>query len=169
MTTQLAQRPSALQLMAELAYEPTTGLFRWRRKNGQRGRVGEVAGCPSNEGYIVIRFQRKAYKAHRLAWVFTHGEEPEDTIDHIDGDRSNNRIRNLRLATKMENSRNSKIRTTNRSGHKGVCWHKRDQKWRAQICVNYRTIFLGSFNDVDSAAAAYREAAIKYHGQFSKS
>ena len=92
--------------------------------------------------------------------------ERGECVDHRDGDGLNNHRENLRVATHTENIRNSRKSSANTSGYKGVCWHKRDLKWMVQIGDNGKLINLGYFDDIEDAAAAYREAATKYHGEF---
>ena len=88
----------ALRLRELLSYDPDTGLFRWSKNKGSKD-AGELAGCVSPKGYILIGIDGCLYLAHRLAWLYVHGEFPEKDIDHRDQDKSNNRICNLRLAT----------------------------------------------------------------------
>jgi len=110
----------------------------------------------------------KVYYGHILAWIYTYGEIPTFDIDHIDGNPSNNRIDNLRLSTKGENARHSKRPVNNTSGYKGVSWNKRLNKWVANISVDRKGIYLGSFKYGHDAYFAYCVAAIKYHGDFAK-
>lgn len=88
--------------------------------------------------------------------------------DHIDCDGLNNRRSNLRLATHQQNLCNKGRQANNTSGHKGVSWHKLAQKWRAEIAVHGRHIYLGLFSDKESAAKAYADAATKHHGEFAR-
>jgi len=92
--------------------------------------------------------------------------ERGECVDHIDGNGSNNRRENLRLASHAENRRNSRKYDNNTSGHKGAYWRKRELKWMAQISVSGKDIYLGYFDDIEDAAAAYREAAVKHYGEF---
>lgn len=152
-----------------LDYEPDTGLFRWRVK---RGNVlpGYVAGHMSFYGYTVIKIAKRAYFAHRLAWLCTHGEWPIIEIDHVNGTRSDNRICNLRLATRSQNGANSQLSKRNSTGLKGVKYDPRakKKKWTARIVVNRREIYLGSFIDAESAHRAYCAAAETNFGNFAK-
>jgi hypothetical protein len=146
-----------------LSYDASTGEFIWIF-NRRRGLSGVRAGCVGTGGYCQIRYRGKEYKAHRLAWFFIYGELPSIGIDHIDRDKTNNRISNLRLATTAENGQNiSAIYSSNKSGYTGVHWHKTYKKWQAKIGVASERIHLGYYNSAEEAADAYLDAKKKYH------
>lgn len=88
------------------------------------------------------------------------------TVDHINGNTLDNRKSNLRICTISENLRNLKLRKTNKSGYKGVNYHKHQKKWASRICINRKRIHLGYFTNEVDAAKAYDEASKKYHGEF---
>ncbi len=138
-----------------LHYEPETGVFTWRLNTSNRVHVGDTAGYSDAEGYIVFRVDRVAYKAHRLAWLYVHGEFPQDQIDHVDRVKSNNAILNLRVVTCKQNKENTDTRSDNKSGFTGVTWHKRDSRWTAQIGHRRKLISLGYFDTPEEASAAY--------------
>jgi hypothetical protein len=96
-----------------LSYDPDTGLFRWRVQLGFRGKVGAVAGTTHSKGYRQIRIDGRIYRAHRLAWLYIHGEWPSGGLDHIDGNPANNAIANLRPATQQQNVWSSRKRNDN--------------------------------------------------------
>jgi hypothetical protein len=150
-----------------LAYDPETGKFRWKVSHGYAYK-GTLAGCVYANGYIIIGVDDTRHTGHRLAWLYMTGEWPPDQIDHVNGNRNDNCFSNLRLATRVENSRNRKIASNNRSGIKGVCWVTQKRKWRAQIMINKHTITLGDFTNIEDAAAAYEAAANKYFGEFAR-
>jgi hypothetical protein len=135
------------------------------RKKGRAIDLG-VAGSKATNGYINIKIGKTGYKAHRIVFLWHHGYCPE-FVDHIDGNRSNNKIENLRVATKAENSANQKIRSTNKSGMKGVSWHSANKKWKVAICKNYRPIYLGTYDDYELACLVAMEATNLYHEKFS--
>lgn len=139
-----------------LIYDPVTGKFWWR----------DEAGTVTGNGYRYIKVKGKARLAHRLAWAFHYGEEPEGLVDHINGDRLDNRIENLRLETYSQNSANAKLHTRNTSGFKGVSWERRKGKWQATITVRNRQMFLGYFDTAEEAHAAYLIAAREHQGEF---
>jgi len=112
--------------------------------------------------YPAIMVDRKIKYLHRLVIDAPDGKN----VDHIDGDRLNCTRANLRLASYSENARNGRLRKNNSSGRKGVYWHRRDKKWRAQIVLNGKNIHLGYFVSIEEAAAAYDAAALEFHGDF---
>jgi hypothetical protein len=150
-----------------LAYDAERDVFRWR--TSRRGvSAGQVAGCVRGDGYRVIGIDGHPYLAHRVAWFYVHGEWPHANLDHADLSRSSARLDGLRPATKSQNAANSPLGRNNTSGAKGVTWERRRQKWKAQIKVNYRNIFLGEFASKDDARAAYAAAAQKYFGEYAR-
>lgn len=150
-----------------LNYDPDTGLFTWRMQRAYRFKIGDRAGTSWN-GYILIGVDGIRYKGHRLAWLYVHGEWPDGNLDHIDCDRSNNRIANLRLATRTQNGGNSRKSKRNTSGFKGVSWNKDTGRWMANIQFNARPTYLGLFDTREAAHAAYCEAAQKHFGEFAR-
>ena len=143
-------------------YDPGSGVIRWKMtRSGVRS--GTEAGHIRADGYRVIRFNNKIYFAHRLAWFITHGRWPHADIDHINHDRADNRMSNLREATSIINGRNMKLRKTNKSGVSGVHWDKQTRKWTAQINAGGKTIRLGYYVDFLDAVSA-RKAAEAKHG-----
>lgn len=141
-------------LKSLLTYDPDTGVFTWVRPTSTRLRVGQVAGR-MNGGYISIRICGREYGAHRLAWLYIHGIWPDKDIDHINRDRSDNRIENLRAATRAENLQNR--------DYTGVYWYARRSKWRVNIRANGKRMWIGDYADRNDALAARKAAVIKYH------
>ena len=155
------------QLKSFLHYDPEMGIFVWMAPNSRRVHVGYEAGCLRKvDGYIQIMINRRLYLAHRLAWLYVHGLWPKDQIDHINGVKDDNRIANLREATRSQNMYNQGKRTDNSSGVKGISWHKPAKKWLVQIRFNGKNKYLGLFTDKHEAAESYRRAALLYHGEF---
>lgn len=149
------------ELKELLHYDPETGVFTWLKSRGSCD-SGVVAGTKVN-GYVKIRIHRRRYYAHRLAWLYVHGEFPPLWIDHVNRVRSDNRISNLRLSGPMENAQNRPILATNKSGIAGVNWHKVTGKWTAQISVGKKKIYLGVYDSLDDAEAARVAAKKHYH------
>lgn len=148
-----------------LAYDSGTGIIVWRVQIGQR-RPGEEAGGFDGRRRHRIRLDGHLYLSHRLAWLLHYGEWPSEVIDHIDGDPSNNRISNLRSATQAQNTWNSRRRSDNTSGVRGVSWAAAKRKWVAQLTVNGRSVLRRRFNNKSDAVAAYRNAAKAHYGEF---
>jgi hypothetical protein len=154
-------------LIAAMSYDPATGIFTARITTGNR-RAGMAAGTLHASGYEVIKFQGRSVYAQRMAWFWVYGVWPPTELDHINGDKADNRIANLRPATKVQNSMNRGANKNNAAGVKGVCWRPDTGRWRAYITINGRKKSLGSFDDIEDAAAAYRTAATKSVGEFAR-
>lgn len=154
-------------LLSILDYNKLTGVFTWK-VNKHRAYAGDVAGCENNSGYIKIGINNHEYRAHRLAWFYVHGKWPTSDIDHIDMNKSNNAISNLRLASKTENRQHVGIRKHNKCGFKGVWFDEKRKHFRVEIKNNKKRIYLGSFATPEEAHAAYCEAAKKLHGEFAR-
>ena len=143
------------RLKEVLSYDPDSGKFTWKI-HVSNVKAGSVAGSLDFYGYINIRVDGKAYKAHRLVWLYTHGYDPENQIDHLNGVRNDNRITNLREVSQSCNMQNTKVRSNNTSGFPGVYWNKRDQKWKAYICIQGKNHGLGYYDiALDAALARY--------------
>jgi hypothetical protein len=145
-----------------LNYQPETGEFTWRESRGTSIKVGMAAGS-IRDGYVCIWIDGISYKAHRLAFLHMTGQWPTEFVDHIDGDRANNRWANLREATCSGNNQNRGLGVNNRSGFLGVGWKKAEQKWQARIRVAGKLKHLGYFDDPTAAAAAYADAKARLH------
>lgn len=151
-------------------YDPVAGCLVWKARQeitrGDRGFnkrcAGKPAGTVSHNGYVNINFQKACYLAHRLIWMHVHGIKPEQAIDHIDRDRSNNRLSNLRVATFAQNLFNSEGRVRKF----GVSISSGGKLWRSQITIDKKRKYLGTFPDQESAAEAYRQAARSHYGEF---
>ena len=149
-----------------LTYEPDTGLF-WRNvtraSNARRGSIAGYAGDP----YARIRIDGELYLAHRLAYLYMTGQWPPDDIDHRNGRTKDNRWENLRPATRQQNMHNKRRPMNNSSGIKGVARVKYAHEfWRAEICLNHRTIFLGHYVTREEAALARHIVEQALFGEF---
>ena len=161
------QRSPAQELTAEklrelLHYDPETGIFTRKVRTSPRVKAGDVAGSQGGGGYLNIMVGSRLHKAHRLAWLYVYGEWPKDKLDHINRNKTDNRISNLRDVSHKQNMQNASKRSDNTSGHPGVYLVKRKSKWQAQIMHNYKLIHLGYFSDREEAVAA-RKAAEKLY------
>lgn len=168
-------------LKALLDYDPLTGVFVWRRRLGMTGRgrcawntryAGKPAGRVRSDGYVVIVIGKKAHKAHRLAWIYVHGDIPDSSIiDHTNGLPGDNRIENIRLATSLQNNANSKLCKANTSGFKGVCPHVTKTKgvrWKVGVRYLGRYHYCGLFDDKEEAHRAYFAKAQSLFGEFAR-
>jgi hypothetical protein len=153
-------RIDAERLRALLAYDPATGVFRWRVHRGNRIRAGAIAGTRDGRGRLRICLDRRTLHAHRLAWLWMTGHWPTQ-IDHINRNPSDNSWANLREEPQAVNCRNKKMPKSNTSGSTGV-YALGNGTYRATICVNYRTLHLGVFQNFDEAVAARRAAQVRY-------
>jgi hypothetical protein len=148
-----------------LRYDPETGHFYWL--DGRD--VGHRAGTVQHNGYRAIMFNRRLLLEHRLVFAFVYGEWPPLNVDHINGDRADNRIANLRCSTKSENSRNSKTWRTSECGLKGVSRaDSKTEKWMARIKHNGKRVYLGVFDTPEEAHAAYVAAVQVFYGEYAR-
>jgi hypothetical protein len=142
------------------------GSLFWKKNTGRRTKIGDIAGRSCSNGYRMVGLFKRAYLEHRLIFMFHNGYFPKE-VDHIDGDKLNNKIENLRPASHLENLLNQKIRTNNVSGHKNVGWASREQKWRVRLTVNRKDKHIGYFDDRELADLVAVEAVNKFHKEFS--
>lgn len=149
------------RLKSLLLYEPITGKFTWKVNKGSK-KAGAQAGNLHLDNHIRIRIDGKIYRAHRLAWLYTYGRWPSQQIDHINHDRSDNRLVNLREVDQITNHQNLGIRKDNKSGSTGVHWDRRMEKWMAFIHVNKVRKHIGYFDILQDAILARKNAEIRY-------
>ena len=155
------------RLVEVLDYDQETGHFTWKQTMGGRAIKGQKAGTRHSKGYTRITIDQEQYFAHRLAWLYVNGEMPkQSTVDHIDGDPSNDRIANLREATFADNLANRGPQSNNTSGCKGVWFDKRTQRSSADIWNKKKKHSLGRFDDKYKASDAYAAAAVRLAGEF---
>lgn len=148
-------------------YEPETGNFiRIKRSLNNKFDIGTIAGRLNQNGYVNIKINDKLYKVHRLAWLYTYGVWPIEFIDHINGIKHDNRLCNLREATRADNGKNRIRFKSNISGFVGVSWYPRYNKWHSCITVDKKKMSLGYHLEINDAVNAYHEAATKYFGEF---
>jgi hypothetical protein len=143
-------------------YNPSTGILVWNIEPNSRVGIGDIAGTPDRQGALQVTYNRYHYYIHRIAWIYIYGAWPTYEIDHIDGNRLNNRIDNLRDVPHAENLRNCKTRKDNSSGTVGVAYVSERAMWKAYIHHNNKMINLGNFNTKKEAAEVRRQAEIKY-------
>lgn len=179
--------PSPEDLRQLLRYEPETGKLFWKERGvewfdegprrsashkcsnwNSRYAGSEAFSSKDAHGYLVGAVFNVKHKAHRVIWAMDCGEWPSGDVDHINGDRSDNRRNNLRVASRSQNMQNRGATKSNSTGLKGVCWDAERQKWLAQIKVNGRNKYLGRFDASEKAHAAYVEATKNHHGDFAR-
>jgi hypothetical protein len=153
------------ELKELLNYNPETGIFTWKVSPARQVFFGDIAGTKRKDGYIQIKVKNELILSHRLAWIYMYGYLPK-YIDHINGQRDDNRIINIREVSNQQNSLNSKISKNNTSGIKGVYWDKSRNKWVARLFVNGQCKFFKRFDDIDLAKLVIEEVRIKYHGKY---
>ena len=151
---------TAEYLRAHMTYEPDTGVFRWRVSRPGTAKDSRAGFSVNKAKYRAIHIAGRRRMEHRLAWLYVHGTWPKADIDHINGDGQDNRIANLRDVPRKTNSENQ------RAGRAGLMGTTRDAKtgrWKAYICHNYKSIYLGAFDTEEAAHAAYLDAKREMH------
>ncbi len=150
-------------------------LFTYSKNDGSltwiKPRIPERANLPAGsikkDGYRYITIKRKLYSAHRLIWILFHGSEPDGIIDHINRIKTDNRIENLRIATKEQNGANAGMYCTNKTGFKGVHYCKRDKRFIASITFHGKIKRIGGYATAEEASQAYQKASISLNKEFS--
>lgn len=148
-------------------YNDETGFFYWRRSNKKKHAIrgAKVSGGGNNSPRLMT-INNNVYKYHRIIWLYVYGEYLKDheLIDHIDGDKRNNKLTNLRLVNKSQNAQNiKKAPIHNRSGVLGATWSSQKGKYISCIVINGKKIYLGCFKEAQEAGAAYLAAKRKFH------
>ena len=153
------------RLLEVLLYDPDTGIFTSRVTRG--GLVpGDTAGALHSLGYIFLSIDNNTYTAHRLAWFYCFESWPLHFIDHIDRNRSNNKLDNLREATRMDNGCNMSIRKDNSTGYKGVSYNKSRNNYVARLTVHGVKLYIGSYKTALEASEARETTAKELQGNF---
>ena len=157
-----------------LDYSPISGVFTWRVRPRNHFKnvqaygawntkfAGKEAGGIDGKRYIRINIDKCKYYTHRLAWLYIHGEWPKNQIDHINRDKTDNRIQNLRDVTNQVNCQNMPMRNSNTSGITGVSWYKNINRWAACIKVDGKTKHGGTFKNKDDAISRREEMGIEH-------
>ena len=144
-----------------LRYDSETGVLTWAESRGSK-KIGDVAGSLTSQGYIDVGLDGRLVRAHILIWIMVFGKRPDGQIDHINGERSDNRLENLRDVSAIQNSQNIRSPTSrNSSGFLGVYY--RNGKYAAQICTNYKVKHIGTFETPELAHEAYLIEKRKQH------
>jgi hypothetical protein len=149
-------------------FEYRDGALYWRVKPCRRDPAGMKAGyIDPTRGYTAISYKRRRYYAHRIIYLMHNGYLPKE-VDHVDGDKTNNCVQNLRPCTHAQNSRNKTAQVNNKSGVKNVVWDKNRLKWVVYMKVNNKNTNFGGFEDLELAAFVASELRDKYHGDFAR-
>lgn len=143
-------------------YDEHTGVLTWKKCHFPKF-VDKEASFKRKDGYLHVHFKSSHHLTHRLIWLWAHGEHASTFIDHINHNRADNRIANLRLVSRKQNNENRSKSKNKSSKFKGVTFRKDQQKWTAQICSNYKQKHLGYFETEELAHAAYLKAAEELH------
>lgn len=152
------------ELKRQYNYDKDTGVFTRLIAKSNRVKVGDVVGYKHPKGYLIIELNGKTYLSHRLAWLYVYGNFPENQIDHINGNKSDNRIENLREATNAENHQNfNRPKSNSKSGIIGVYFDSKRNKWYSHITTNGKLKHLGYFQDKYLAEKAYVDAKRQLH------
>lgn len=148
-------------------FEYKDGHLYWKVDVANNVKAGCKAGCKASNGYTFIKINKVQYVSHRLIYQLCNGALPDDMyIDHINGDRSDSRIENLRLCNMYQNAQNRKLNKDNKSGFKNVHWSETRKKWKVQLRVNGTMKNIGVFDDLELADLVATESRNKYHGKF---
>lgn len=148
--------PPIPDLCAHLAYDPATGLFRWKHPTANRVRKGDIAGSVTANGYVALSLLGYKMLAHRAAWAVVHGYWPACEVDHINRNRADNRIANLRLVSRSQNAMNAPARPSSQTGILGV--GKKGRRYLARVCVNSKSAIIGRFDTPQEAQQCYQAA-----------
>lgn len=164
------EKLNAEALRSVLNYDPVTGIFIWNRSRAENARSGQIAGTMNGQGYLRILVFKRQYQAHRLAWLHHYGKWPDGVIDHIDGNKANNAIANLRDCSRTQNQQNMRMQKHNRSGFKGVSRSSsKKNPWKATIGIAGKCKHLGNFPTAEAAHEAYVAAAHTHFGGYARS
>jgi len=164
-------KPNKLPLLGRInelvSYDADSGVFTWKVDRGGKAKAGLAAGSLRADGYFALCLDGKSCVAARIAWFVATGSDPDLLdVDHIDGDKCNNRISNLRLASESQNCANRKRRSDNKSGFKGV--YAMGKKWAASVTSNKKRVHLGLFETPELAYSAYVSVATVKHAEFAR-
>jgi hypothetical protein len=147
-------------------YDYDLGVFKRIKVTSYNTKIGDTVGSTRKDGYVTIGIDKKKYLAHRLIWLYVYGKYPDNLIDHKDGNKSNNRLDNLRDCTNLQNLQSKRLHPLNTSGYRGVTYFESIDRWRARICYDYKMLELGFFETPEQASDAYEDYAKKIRKEF---
>lgn len=143
------------------------GVLYWKKTLSNVAKEGKIAGCLTSSSYGSITVDKKQYCLHKVIFCMHHGYIPEQ-VDHIDMDRKNNKIENLRACNNSLNSMNRTVQSNNKLGIKNVCWNKQNKKWWVQVSAQGKKVVSKMFDDIELAELVAIEARNIYHGFFAR-
>lgn len=149
------------RLKEVVEYDPDTGIF-VRKEHTRRVVAGSTVGTKRSNGYLAMRIDNELYYLHRLVFLYMLGALPTDNVDHVNGNKTDNRFTNLREATVSQNAMNRSKQSNNTSGYKGVTWDRAKNKWKAQI----KSRFIGYYNTAEEASRSYTIEAMRVFGEY---
>jgi hypothetical protein len=144
-------------------YDSDSGVLLWRKGNGGNVKPWQQVHAKNGHGYYTVKVHGKSYLAHRLIWLYVHGVMPTGDIDHKNRIRNDNRLCNLRTASRTDNCQNISLPRHNKSGHIGVSWMKSHNAWTVYVKVDKKNKWLGYYKDLDEAIAARKAGEEKYY------
>lgn len=156
--------PTLSRLNELLRLDTESGLLYWKIWRGNTASAGSQAGCCRQNGYWAIIIDGSEYASHRVIWKMVTGNDPVNEIDHINGNKSDNRPLNMREASRQQNNRNTGKRPKNPSGFVGV--YKSGKGWRASVAMDGKLKHLGSFQSITAAAEIAAKARQQVFGEF---
>lgn len=158
------------KLKEQYHYDSDTGTFTRKRSNIRGLRASIPVGTINSKNYLIISIDvggcRKPYLAHRLAWLYVYGAFPDGLLDHINRNKLDNRIANLRIATKEQNQWNRTAIKNSKSGVKGVTWHQKSQKWQTHVRANGVIHYLGLYATIEEAKCIVDAKRLELHKKF---
>ena len=160
-------KPILSQNYLKKLFDYKDGNLYWKMSLSNRVKIGKKTGFLTTTGYLQTCINKTTYLNHRLIYIWHYGIEPQ-FIDHIDNNRLNNSIENLREITISNNCKNGKLRKNNKSGVKNVHWYKRDAKWSVDLKINKKLKNFGKYNDLELAELVAQEARKLYYGAYSR-
>lgn len=159
--------PPIEELRYWFVYSPDSGDLRWKNSPGCKVRAGTRAGSPDVKGHLQTKLRGQMYYNHRIVWALVTGDDPANMqVDHINGNKQDNRFSNLRLASHSQNGCNSDARQNTVSGIKGITWSALHSKWRARVTHNKKVFNAGLYANKSAAAEAVRELRQSLHREF---
>ena len=144
-------------------YDAESGMLLWRNGNSRNVKPWQEATSSNGHGYYNVKIDGKSYLVHRLIWLYVHGNFPEQDIDHKNRVRNDNRLCNLRDVSRTDNAQNISLPSHNKSGHIGVSWYAKQNKWTVYVKVNKKNKWLGYYKNLDDAVAARKVGEKKYY------